>query len=152
MLAASLSGQQIFIKIVDIFLHFLEQNEFTLPHAFKNHAALIAEADFYCLQEMKDWLKIECKKNSARITFATQHAPTSCVLYIAGDTSVLYDVYMNEEERRSFLSNRVTLAQINSMKLRLQNDNFRCQEPDQHANERGFSSSMVVLKETFFRN
>ena len=135
-------------KIVNLFLYFLEQNEFTLPNEFKNHAALIAEADFYCLQEIKDWLKIECKKNSARITFATQHAPTSCVFYIAGDTSVLYDVYMNEEERRSFLSNRVTLAQINNLKLRLQHDNFRCQETD----ERSYSSNMVVLKETFFRN
>ena len=112
---------------------------------------MIAEADFYCLQEMKDWLKNECKKNSARITFATQHSPTSCVLYIAGDTSVLYDIYMNEEERGSFLSNRVTLAQINSIKLRLQHDNFRCQEPDPHPNERSFGSNMVVLKETFFR-
>ena len=139
-------------KVVNLFLYFLEQNEFTLPHEFKNHAALIAEADFYCLQEMKDWLEIECKKNSARITFATQHAPTSCVLYIDGDTSVLYDVYMNEEERRSFLSNRVTLAQINNMKLRLQHDNFRCQEPDQYPNERSYSSNMVVLKETFFRH
>ena len=152
MLTAILSGQQLFIKIVDVFLNFLEQNEFTLPHAFKNHAALIAEADFYCLQEMKDWLKIECKKNSARITFATQHYPTSCVLYIAGDTSVLYNMYMNEEERRSFVSNRVTLAQINSMKLRLQHDNFRCQEPDPQASERSFSGNMVALKETFFRN
>ena len=113
---------------------------------------MIAEADFYCFQEMKDWLETECKKNSASITFATQHATYSYVLYIAGDTSVLHDVYMNEEERRSFLSNNMTLAQINNLKLRLQHDRFRCRYPNEHVNENSNSDMKVILMETFSRS
>ena len=131
---------------------FLEQNEFKLPRTFTRHGVLIAEADFYCLQEMKDWLETECRKNSARITFATQHATYSFVLYIAGDTSLLYDVYMNEEERRSFLSNNITLGQINNLKLLLQHDRFSCKYPSQHVNENSNDDMKVILMETFSRS
>ena len=147
-----ISGKQLFIQIFHIFLCFLEQNEFKLPHKFTKHAALIAEADFYCFQEMKDWLETECKKNSAQITFATQHATYSYVLYISGNTSVLHDVYMNEEERRSFLSNSMTLAQINSLKLRLQHDGFSSKYPSEHVNESSNNDMKVILIEHLSRN
>ena len=150
-LPVPLSGTQLFVKIFHIFLCFLERNEFRLPRTFTNHAALIAEADFYCFQEMKDWLETECRKNSARIVFATQHATYSHVLYIAGDTSLLYDVYMNEEERRSYLSNNITVAQITNLKLLLQNDRFRCMYPSQHVNENSNDDMKVILMETFSR-
>ena len=151
-LPAPLSGKQLFVKIFHLFICFLEQNEFKLPNTFTKHAALIAESDFYCFQEMKDWLETECKKNSAGITFATQHATYSYVLYIAGDTSVLYDVYMNEEEKQSFLSNNMTIAQINNLKLRLQHDRFRCRYPSQHVNENSNDDMKVILMETFSRS
>ena len=147
-----ISGKQLFIQIFHIFLCFLEQNEFRLPHTFREHNALIAEADFYCFQEMKGWLETECRRNSARITFATQHTSYSSVLYIAGDTSVLHDLYMNEEERRLFSSDSITMTEIINLKLRLQHDGFRCKYPSEHVNESSSDNMKVILMETFSRN
>ena len=110
---------------------------------------MIAEADFYCLQEMTNWLKIESKKNSARFSFATLHEYSTYVLYISGNTLLLYDVYMNEEERKSFLSDNIEPRQINSMKLRLQRDGFRCYSTE-HVNENS-NNNNVILIEKFSR-
>ena len=132
-----------------VYLALVDQNEFQLPDSFTNHADLIAEADFYCLREMKDWLKMECKKNSARINFATQHGSYSYLMNISGNTAVLYDFYMNEEERQAFLSNRITVAQINRLKLVLQQDRFRC-DPTNYVNENGNEMRLITI-ETFSR-
>lgn len=132
-----------------VFLALIDQNEFQLPSSFTNHADLIAEADFYCLREMKDWLKMECKKNSASITFATQHSSFSYFMNISGTTAVLYDFYMNEEERQAFLSNTITLAQTNRLKLVLQQDRFRS-FPTNYVNENGNDMRLITI-ETFSR-
>lgn len=134
-----------------VFQLFLEPHEFKLPRSFNSYDTLVAEADAYCLPEFKNWLETDGRKNSARICFATQHASNSNVLYIAGDTSVLYDVFMNEEERKSFLTNNTTLSQINSMKLRLQHDGFCCPNPTQNVCESGNNEKKVILIETFSR-
>lgn len=134
-----------------VFQLFLEPHEFKLPRSFNSYDTLVAEADAYCLPEFKSWLETDCRKNSASICFATQHASNSNVLYIAGDTSVLYDVFMNEEERKSFLTNNTTLSQINSMKLRLQHDGFCCPNPTQNVRESGNNEKKVILIETFSR-
>ena len=134
-----------------VFQLFLEPHEFKLPRSFNSYDTLVAEADAYCLPEFKNWLETDGRKNSARICFATQHACNSHVLYIAGDTSVLYDVFMNEEERKSFLTNNTTLSQINSMKLRLQHDGFCCPNPTQNVCESGNNENKVILIETFSR-
>ena len=134
-----------------VFQLFLEPHEFKLPRSFNSYDTLVAEADAYCLPEFKNWLETDGRKNSARICFATQHASNSHVLYIVGDTSVLYDVFMNEEERKSFLTNNTTLSQINSMKLRLQHDGFCCPNPTQNVCESGNNENKVILIETFSR-
>lgn len=134
-----------------VFQLFLEPHEFKLPRSFNSYDTLVAEADAYCLPEFKSWLETDCRKKSASICFATQHASNSNVLYIAGDTSVLYDVFMNEEERKSFLTNNTTLSQINSMKLPLQHDGFCCPNPTQNVCESGNNEKKVILIETFSR-
>ena len=92
---------------------------------------------------------MECKKNSARINFATQHGSYSYFMNISGNTAVLYDFYMNEEERQAFLSNRITVAQINRLKLVLQQDRFRC-DPTNYVNENGNEMRLITI-ETFSR-
>ena len=131
---------------------FLDQSEFTLPCSFKNYNDLIAEADFYCLEEMTNWLKIESEKNSARFTFATLHEYRTYFLYISGNTLLLYNIYMNEEERNSFLSDHMKPAQINSLKLRLQRDGFRCYSSEEYvSNSENSSNHNVILIEKFSR-
>ena len=153
----SLQQTVVFNKCFDLWMYFfvfqlfLEPHEFKLPRSFNSYDTLVAEADAYCLPEFKSWLETDCRKNSASICFATQHASNSNVLYIAGDTSVLYDVFMNEEERKSFLTNNTTLSQINSMKLRLQHDGFCCPNPTQNVCESGNNEKKVILIETFSR-
>ena len=153
----SLQQTVVFNKCFDLWMYFfvfqlfLEPHEFKLPRSFNSYDTLVAEADAYCLPEFKSWLETDCRKNSASICFATQHSSNSNVLYIAGDTSVLYDVFMNEEERKSFLTNNTTLSQINSMKLRLQHDGFCCPNPTQNVCEIGNNEKKVILIETFSR-
>ena len=153
----SLQQTVVFNKCFDLWMYFfvfqlfLEPHEFKLPRSFNSYDTLVAEADAYCLPEFKSWLETDCRKNSASICFATRHSSNSNVLYIAGDTSVLYDVFMNEEERKSFLTNNTTLSQINSMKLRLQHDGFCCPNPTQNVCEIGNNEKKVILIETFSR-
>ena len=73
-----------------------------LPHSFNNYGDLIAEVDFCCLQEMRDWLNIEFKKNSALIALATKNDYGSRNLYITRDILILRDACMSEKERHSF--------------------------------------------------
>ena len=54
---------------------------------------------------------------------------------------------MNEEERRSFLSNNIPLAQINNLKLFLQHDHFRFTCPSQYINENNNDDIKVTLME-----
>lgn len=68
---------------------------------------------------------------------------------ISGNTAVLYDFYMNEEERQAFLSNTITLAQTNRLKLVLQQDRFRS-FPTNYVNENGNDMKLITI-ETFTR-
>ena len=100
-------------------------------HTFEKSDALTAEADHYYLEELKDLLEIEVKKNAMWITFCTQHAPSAKVLFLSQDILLLHDLYM---------------------KLQLQQDGFSCFTSSiKHSSENGMGEAAVVLEETFKR-
>ena len=129
---------------------FVDPNEFHLLPWFKKHDNLIPEADFYCLQDLKDLLKMEVKKNAMTITFCTQHTPSSKVLCLSQDTLGFYELYMNTEEKEAFMSNTLNMRQIIRMKMQLQKGGFSCLSSDTKFNENGFDME-VILTETFKR-
>ena len=113
-------------------------------HTFEKSDALILEADYYCLEELKDLLEIEVKKNA--ITFCTQHAPSTKVLFISQDILFLHDIYMNAEEKEAFLSDTLTIPQVIRMKLQLQEDGFSCfTSAKKYSSENGMGEIAVVL-------
>ena len=111
---------------------------------------MIPEADFYCLQDLKDLLEMEIKKNAMTITFCTQHTPSSKVLCLSQDTLRFYEMYMNAEEKAAFLSNTLNMRQVIRMKMQLQKDGFSCLSSGTKFNENGFDME-VILTETFKR-
>ena len=121
-------------------------------HTFEKSDALTAEADHYYLEELKDLLEIEVKKNAMWITFCTQHAPSAKVLFLSQDILLLHDLYMNAEEKEAFLSDTLTIPQVIRMKLQLQQDGFSCFTSSiKHSSENGMGEAAVVLEETFKR-
>ena len=129
---------------------FLDQSEFQLPNKFDNYEVLSAEADYYCLYRMSAWLNMEIKKNSAFIEFCQDCTRSRCILYIAGDVLLLYEFYMNDEERQSYLDDRLKSSQINRIKLRLRQDRFKCMSPERYVNTHEYSTD-VILVERFSR-
>ena len=131
---------------------FVGPNTFHLLHTFEKHDALTSEADYYCLEELKDLLDMEVKKNAMWITFCTQHAPTTKVLFLSRDTLLLHDLYMNAEEKEAFLSDTLTIPQVIRMKLQLQQDGFSCFTSSiKYSSETGMGEIAVVLEEIFKR-
>ena len=115
-------------------------------HTFEKSDALILEADYYCLEELKDLLEIEVKKNAMWITFCTQHAPSTKVLFLSQDILLLHDLYMNAEEKEAFLSDTLTIPQVIRMKLQLQEDGFSCfTSAKKYSSENGMGEIAVVL-------
>ena len=107
---------------------------------------LSAEVDYYCLQEMSTWLNMEIRKNSAFIEFCQDCTRSSGILYIAGDVLLLYEFYMNDEERQSYLDNHVTGSQINRLKLRLRQDRFKCMSPEPYVNTHEYSTDVILIE------
>lgn len=132
------------------FFTFLDQSEFQLPNIFNNHEVLTTEADYYCLQQMKLWLTMEIRKKSAFIEFCQECLNYNRILYITGDVLLLYDFYMNDEERQSYTSDQITISQINRLKLRLRQDRFQCKSPERlvYRHEQGTD---LILVERFSR-
>ena len=115
-------------------------------HTFEKSDALILEADYYCLEELKDLLEIEVKKNAMWITLCTQHAPSTKVLFLSQDILLLHDLYMNAEEKEAFLSDTLTIPQVIRMKLQLQEDGFSCfTSAKKYSSENGMGEIAVVL-------
>ena len=129
---------------------FLDQSEFQLPNKFDNYEVLSAEAGYYCLYRMSAWLYMEIKKNSAFIEFFQDCTRSSCILYIAGDVLLLYEFYMNDEERQLYLDDHLKSSQINRIKLRLRQDRFKCMSPERYVNTDEYSTD-VILVERFSR-
>ena len=121
-------------------------------HTFEKRDALILEADYYCLEELKDLLEIEVKKNAMRITFCTQNTPSTKVLFISQDILLLHDIYMKAQVKGAFLFDTVTIPQVIRMKLQLQEDGLSCFTSSiKYSSENGMGEIAVVLEETFKR-
>lgn len=107
-----------------------------------------SEAGYYCLKELNNWINLEFKKSEVRITFRTQHLPSFKVLQLDDKNSLLYDLYMNEEEREAFLCNSLKTQQVITLKLRLQQDDFCCTGSFSEI-QCSNMDTRVVLEETF---
>ena len=129
---------------------FLDQSQFQLPNIFDNYEVLTTEADYYCLQQMKVWLTMEIRKNSSFIEICQECLSYNRILYITGDVLLLYDLYMNDEERQSYISDRITVSQINRLKLQLRQDRFQCMSPEHYVNRNDHTTD-IILVERFSR-
>lgn len=128
------------------FFTFLDQSEFQLPNIFNNHEVLTTEADYYCLQQMKLWLTMEISKKSAFIELCQECLSYNRILYITGDVLLLYDFYMNDEERQSYTSDQITISQINRLKLRLRQDRFQCMSPERLVYRHEHGTDMILVE------
>ena len=129
---------------------FLDQSQFQLPNIFDNYEVLTTEADYYCLQQMKVRLTMEIRKNSSFIEICQECLSYNRILYITGDVLLLYDLYMNDEERQSYISDRITVSQINRLKLQLRQDRFQCMSPKHYVNRNDHTTD-IILVERFSR-
>ena len=128
---------------------FLDQSQFQLPNIFDNYEVLTTEADYYCLQQMKVRLTMEIRKNSSFIEICQECLSYNRILYITGDVLLLYDLYMNDEERQSYISDRITVSQINRLKLQL--CNYKCNESKNERNENSTSKMREIRKKLILK-
>ena len=89
---------------------------------------------------------MEIKKNSAFIEFCQDCTRSSCILYITGDVLLLYEIYMNDEERQSYLDDHLKSSQINRIKLRLRQDRFKCMSPERYVNTHEYSTGVILVE------